>query len=71
ATPLTDALAQAVFEAMMTAIRMGQALTPGGGGEREIVLRLDSTAVARATLPALLREAERQGVELIVRPGMR
>lgn len=64
---LADEIAQAVYQAVIDAMRTVQATTPAGG-DREIVLRIDGRALARATLPHVIAEGQRQGLQLVVRP---
>lgn len=64
---LTDSIAQAVYQAVIDAMRTVQATTPAGG-DREIVLRIDGRTLARATLPHVIAEGQRQGLQLVVRP---
>ena len=65
---LSDSVAQAVYRAMMDAIRISQATSTQHSEDRELVLKLDNTVLARMQLPALTREAQRQGFDLIIRP---
>lgn len=64
---LADEIAQAVYQAVMDAMRTILATTPAGG-DREIVLRIDGRTLARATLPHVIAEGQRQGLQLVVRP---
>jgi len=59
---LADSIGNAVFQAMMAAMRTAQPQAT----EREIVLRIDGVTVARAVLPALAKEADRQGVRVVL-----
>jgi hypothetical protein len=61
-----DELEQAVYRGMMSALRIAQASTQQDN--RELVLKIDNTVLARMQLPALRKEAERQGFNLILRP---
>ncbi len=63
---LADTVAQAVYRAIMDAARISQA--SAGGDDREIVLKIDNTALARMQLPAIIREGQRQGLNLVVQP---
>jgi hypothetical protein len=63
-----DEIAQAVYRAIMDAVRFSQASSPQGGDDKELVLKIDNTVLARMQLPALVREGQRQGLNLIVRP---
>src|SRR5690606_40880072 len=68
---IADSVGQAVFEAMMTAERFRRA--SGGeaaGGQQEVVLRIDGTTFARLILPHLVREGQRQGMDVAIRPAM-
>ncbi|MGI5927942.1 MAG: hypothetical protein ACOX8A_12340, partial [Thermacetogeniaceae bacterium] len=65
-THFADTVAQAVYRAIMDAARISQA--SAGGGDREIVLKIDNTTLARMQLPAIIREGQRQGLDLVVRP---
>lgn len=65
---LADTVAQAVYQAIMDAMRISQASSPQSSDSRELVLKIDNTVLARMQLPALAREAQRQGFDLIIRP---
>ncbi|MBE3590012.1 MAG: tape measure protein [Firmicutes bacterium] len=66
---LADSIAQAVYTAVRDALRVSQAASPQPGmGDREIVLRIDGRTFARAVLPAVIAEGQRQGLQLVVRP---
>ncbi|MGE5585720.1 MAG: tape measure protein [Bacillota bacterium] len=65
---IADSVGQAVYEAVLTATRVAQAGGQPAGGDREIVLRIDGVTFARAVLPAVIREGQRQGLQLVVRP---
>ena len=66
---IADSVGQAVYEAMTMAVRVAGATGNGAQrDEREIVLRLDGTTIARAILPALIQEGQRQGLDLVVQP---
>ncbi len=65
---LADTVAQAVYQAIMDAIRISQAYSSQSSDEKEIVLKIDNTVLARMQLPALTREAQRQGFDLVLRP---
>jgi CheY-specific phosphatase CheX len=65
-THFADTVAQAVYRAIMDAARISQA--SAGGDDREIVLKIDNTTLARMQLPAIIREGQRQGLDLVVRP---
>ena len=61
-----DELEQAVYRGMMSALRIAQASTQQDN--RELVLKLDSTPFARVMLSALIREGQRQGFDIVLRP---
>jgi len=65
---LADTVAQAVYQAIMDAMRIIQASSPQQSDDRELVLKIDNTVLARMQLPALTREAQRQGFNLVLRP---
>jgi hypothetical protein len=66
---LVDGIEQAVFRAMSNVNRFSQAAhQSSAGGDKEIVLRIDGTAFARLILPAIIKEGQRQGLDLVVRP---
>ena len=65
---LADTVAQAVYQAIMDAIRISRASSSQSSDEKEIVLKIDNTVLARMQLPALTREAQRQGFDLVLRP---
>lgn len=67
--PSEESLARAIYQAFVTALRVTQA--SGGaqsGGDREIVLKIGDREIARAILPAIIAEGQRQGLQLVVRP---
>ncbi len=61
-----DAIAQAVYRAIMDAFRIIRASSPKSDSE-DIVLKLDGKELARLMLPALTREAQRRGYNLVLR----
>lgn len=63
---LADTIAQAVYRAIMDAIRISQASQPAN--DRDLVLKLDNTVLARMQLPAIIKEGQRQGLNLVVKP---
>ena len=67
---LADTVAQAVYQAIMDAFRITQASSTGtsSGESKELVLKIDNTVLARMQLPAIIREGQRQGLDLVVRP---
>jgi len=68
---IAQSVGDAVLEAMLTAQRFQQA---SGGGQtsddREIVLKIDGATFARLILPHLVREGQRQGMDVVIRPAM-
>jgi len=67
ATGLTaETIEQAVYRAFMSALRIMQASTRQD--DRELVLKIDNTVLARMQLPAIIREGQRQGLNLVVQP---
>jgi len=64
---LADTVAQAVYQAVIDAIRVVQASSQQSD-DRELVLKIDNTVLARMQLPAIIREGQRQGLNLVVRP---
>jgi tape measure domain-containing protein len=64
---LADTVAQAVYRAIMDAIRIAQASSQQSD-DRELVLKIDNTVLARMQLPAIIREGQRQGLNLVVQP---
>jgi phage-related protein len=66
---MSDGIAQAVYRAIIDAFRITQASSgQSGNDDREIVLKIDNTVLARLQLPALIREGQRQGLNLVVQP---
>jgi len=65
---LADTVAQAVYQAIMDAIRISRASSSQSSDAKELVLKIDNTVLARMQLPALTREAQRQGFDLVLRP---
>lgn len=64
-----ETLEQAVYRAFVNALRAMQASSQGSSSDdKELVLKLDGNILARTQLPALRREAQRQGFDLLVRP---
>lgn len=66
---LADSIAQAVYQAVRDALRVSQVGSSPSAGDREIVLRIDGRTFARAVLPAVIAEGQRQGLQLVVRPA--
>ena len=66
---MSDGIAQAVYRAIIDAFRIIQASSgQNGNDDKEIVLKIDNTVLARMQLPALIREGQRQGLNLVVQP---
>jgi len=67
---LADTVAQAVYRAIIDAFRITQASSTGtsSGESKELVLKIDNAVLARMQLPAIIREGQRQGLDLVVRP---
>lgn len=63
---LADSIAQAVYQAVVDANRITQATQQPA--DREVVLRIDGATFARLVLPAVIKEGQRQGLQLVVRP---
>ena len=63
-----DTIAQAVYRAIIDAFRITQAssTSTSSGESRELVLKIDNTVLARMQLPAIIREGQRQGLNLVV-----
>ncbi|MBC7193865.1 tape measure protein [Marinobacter sp.] len=64
---LADSIAQAVYQAVVDGIRITQATQQPA--DREVVLRIDGATFARLILPAVIKEGQRQGLNLVVQPG--
>jgi phage-related protein len=60
-----DEIAQAVYQVIMDAIRISRASSPQSSDDKELVLKIDNTVLARMQLPALVREGQRQGIDLL------
>ena len=68
-SPNEETLARAVYQAFLMALRVTQASGgPQSGGDREIVLKIGDREIARAILPAVIAEGQRQGFQFVVRP---
>jgi phage-related protein len=63
---LADTVAQAVYQAIMDAMRISQASSSQSSDDKELVLKIDNTVLARMQLPAIIREGQRQGLNLVV-----
>jgi|GEM_PF-1382687 len=68
AQEIAQAVAQAAYAAIRDAFRIEVARGRTGTGQQEIVLRLNDRTLARALMPALIAEAQRTGLPIIVRP---
>jgi len=65
ATGLTaETIEQAVYRAFTNALRIMQA--SARQDDKELVLKIDNTTLARMQLPAIIREGQRQGLNLVV-----
>ena len=65
ATGLTaETIEQAVYRAFTNALRIMQASAKQD--DKELVLKIDNTTLARMQLPAIIREGQRQGLNLVV-----
>jgi hypothetical protein len=65
---IADSVGAAVYEAMVMAQRVGQATGPQTSDDREVVLRIDGTTLARLLLPAMIKEGQRQGFDVMIQP---
>lgn len=61
-----ETIEQAVYRAFTNALRIMQASAKQD--DRELVLKIDNTTLARMQLPAIIREGQRQGLNLVVQP---
>ena len=61
-----ETLEQAVYRAFLNALRIMQ--TSAKQDDKELVLKIDNTVLARMQLPAIISEGQRQGLNLILRP---
>jgi len=61
-----ETIEQAVYRAFMSALRIMQA--SARQDDKELVLKIDNTVLARMQLPAIIREGQRQGLNLVVQP---
>jgi phage-related minor tail protein len=64
-----DDMRAAVYQGMMDAIKISSVKQAPSAGVTEIVLQVDNTALARLQLPAIIREGQRQGLNLVVQGG--
>jgi len=62
----SEAIAQAVYRAIIDAFRITQASSGQSGNDRDLVLKIDNTVLARMQLPAIIKEGQRQGLNLVV-----
>lgn len=68
---LVEAIAEAVERGSYAGTYQGVRIASASGQgqtQQEIVLRIDGTTFARLILPAIIREGQRQGLQLVVRP---
>ena len=64
---MSDTIAQAVYRAIIDAFRITQVSSgQSGNDDKELVLKIDNTVLARMQLPAIIREGQRQGLNLVV-----
>ncbi len=61
-----ETIEQAVYRAFINALRIMQ--TSAKQDDKELVLKIDNTTLARMQLPAIIREGQRQGLNLVVQP---
>lgn len=59
-----ETIEQAVYRAFINALRIMQASAKQD--DKELVLKIDNTTLARMQLPAIIREGQRQGLNLVV-----
>lgn len=64
-----DDMRAAVYQGMMDAIKISSVKQAPSAGVTEIVLQVDNTALARLQLPAIIREGQRQGLNLVLQSG--
>jgi len=62
----SETIAQAVYRAIIDAFRITQASSGQSGNDRDLVLKIDNTVLARMQLPAIIKEGQRQGLNLVV-----
>ena len=66
---MSEGIAQAVYRAIIDAFRIAQAsYGQSGNDDKELVLKIDNTVLARMQLPAIIREGQRQGLNLVIQP---
>lgn len=66
---LYDDMRAAVYHGMLDAIRVSSVKQAPTAGVTEVVLQIDNTALARLQLPAIIREGQRQGLNLVLQGG--
>ncbi len=59
-----ETIEQAVYRAFINAMRIMQA--SARQDDKELVLKIDNTVLARMQLPAIIREGQRQGLNLVI-----
>lgn len=69
---IAASVGEAVYSAMLTAMKVQAATTSTSGieSEQKIVLEIDGNTFARLILPKLQAEADRQGLQLLMQEGM-
>lgn len=69
---IAASVGEAVYSAILTAVKVQAATTSTTGieSEQKIVLEIDGNTFARLILPKLQAEADRQGLQLLVQEGM-
>ncbi len=65
---IEEAVERGSYAGTMQGARIASVSNQGSGQQQEIVLRIDGSTFARLILPALIREGQRQGINLIPRP---
>ena len=61
-----ETIEQAVYRAFINAMRIMQASAKQD--DKDLVLKIDNTVLARVQLPTIIREGQRQGLNLVVQP---
>jgi len=69
---IANSVGDAVYSAMITAMRVQSATTSPqtASGEQTITLEIDGNTFARLILPKIQSEADRQGLQLLMQEGM-
>lgn len=69
---IANSVGDAVYSAMITAMRVQSAMTSPqtASGEQTITLEIDGNTFARLILPKIQSEADRQGLQLLMQEGM-